>query len=147
MRFISSNEEFEFRKKYDFALFEDGIFDRALLFGKSKDQLIFNANNYMQQLGNCEKFIIVENGVQLIFLWTSLRGKPEKINMRGGKKALMDYLFLTFTKRKMKCLYIGNSPEVPLAGWRNECSVDVIYQDQEILDSYLKQTTEQYLPF
>ena len=118
-----------------------------MIFNNSKNQLIFEANKYMQRLGNCEKYIIVENGVQLIFLWTNLRGKPEKINMRGGKKQLFDYLFLTFTKKKNHCLYIGNSPEAPLAGWRNELNVDVIYTEAKIIDTFLKSTVEQFLPF
>lgn len=147
IRFFSQNEEIAFLKKYDFALFEEGNFQRDIIFGKSKNQLVFEANKYMQMLGNCEKYIIVENGVQLIFLWTSLKGKPEKINMRGGKKELFDYLFLTFTKKKNKCLYIGDSFEAPLAGWRNELSVDVIYSDPKIIDKFLKNTVEQFLPF
>jgi len=149
IRFIPQNEksEFDFRKKYDFALFEEGEFDRALLFERSKHQLIFNANKYIQQLGNCEKFIIVENGTDISFLWTSLRGKPEKTNMRGGKRELMDYLFLTFTKRKNTCLYIGNSIEVPMAAWRNNVFADVVYTNEAIIERYLKQTTELYLPF
>ena len=147
IRFFSHNEENAFLKKYHFALFEDGTFDRAIIFGKSKDQLVFEANRYMQQLGNCEKYIIVENGVQLIFLWTSLRGKPEKINMRGGKKGLFDYLFLTFTKKKQRALYIGNSAEAPLAAWRNGVNCDVIYTEQKIIDTFLKNTVEQLLPF
>jgi hypothetical protein len=146
VRFISHNEKFEPKRKYDFAVFEDGVFDREKLFN-SKNQLIFEANLYMQQLGNCEKYIIVENGVQLIFLWTNLRGKPEKINMRGGKKELFDYLFLTFTKKKSKCLYIGNSYEAPLAAWRNERNADVIYTEEPIVDKFLKNTVEQFLPF
>lgn len=147
LRFFSYNEEKSFLKKYHFALFEDGIFDREVIFGRSKNQLIFEANKYMQQLGNCEKFIIVENGIQLIFLWTSLKGKGEKINMRGGKKALFDYLFLTFTKKKSRCLYIGNSPEAPLAAWRNEVNCDIIYTEEKIIDTFLKNTVEQFLPF
>jgi len=147
IRFFSQNEEIAFKKKYDFALFEDGIFEREIIFGRSKNQLVFEANKHMQMLGNCEKYIIVENGVQLIFLWTSLRGAPEKINMRGGKKQLMDYLFLTFTKKKNSCLYIGDSFEAPMAGWRNELSVDVIYQNPKIIDQFLKNTVEQFLPF
>jgi hypothetical protein len=147
VRFFSVNEETQFRLKYDFALFEDGIFDRNIIFERSKNQLIFEANKYMQQLGNCEKYIIVENGVQLIFLWTSLKGQPEKINMRGGKRQLMDYLFLTFAKKKNKCLYIGNSFEAPLAAWRNELSCDVIYTEVIIIDKFIKETQEQYLPF
>jgi len=147
IRFFSQNEEIAFRKKYDFALFEDGIFEREIIFGRSKNQLIFEANLYMQQLGNCEKYIIVENGVQLIFLWTSLRGKPEKINMRGGLKQLMDYLVLTFCKKSNHALYIGDSVEAPLAFWRNEVSVDVIYQNPKIIDQFLKNTVEQFLPF
>jgi hypothetical protein len=101
----------------------------------------------MQQLGNCEKYIIVENGVQLIFLWTSFKGKGEMINMKGDKKQLFDYLYMNFAKKKNHCLYIGNSFEAPLAAWRNELSCDVIYEDEKILDKYIKATQEQYLPF
>jgi len=147
VRFVSQNEEFDFRKKYSFALFENGDFKREMLFSRSDHQLIFNANKYMQQLGNCEKFIVVENGVELILLWTSLKGKPEKMNMRGGKKQLLDYLVLSFCKPKSKCLYIGNSVEGPTAFWRNGVSVDVIYTDERILEKYLKETQELYLPF
>jgi len=149
IQFISQNDtnDFKFLKKYHFAIFEEGTFDRAIIFGKSKDQLIFDANQYMQQLGNCEKYIIVENGIQLIFLWTSLKGKAEKINMRGGKKELMDYLFLTFTKKKSRCLYIGNSHEAPLAAWRNSVNCDVIYTEEKIIDKFLKSTVEQLIPF
>jgi len=147
VRFISQNEEFDFRKKYHFALFESGEFKREMLFERSDQQLIFYANKYMHQLGNCEKFIIVENGVDLILLWTSLRGKPEKINMRGGKKQLLDYLVLTFCKPRSKCLYIGDSVEGAAAFWRNGVSVDVVYTNEDIVDKYLKQTQELYLPF
>jgi hypothetical protein len=147
IRFFSHNEVPDLRIKYDFALFEDGAFDREIIFERSKNQLIFEANKYMQQLGNCEKYIIVENGVQLIFLWTSLKGKPEKINLRGGKKQLLDYLVLTFCKKKQKALYIGNSHEAPLAFWRNEISCDVIFTEASIIDKFLKETVEQFLPF
>lgn len=150
IRFISQNEsdEIVFSKKYDFAFFESGEFRRELLFARSKHQVIFEANKYFQQLGNCEKMIVLENGAENIsFLWTSLKGKHEKINMRGGKRHLFDYLFLTFIKKKSRCLYIGNSFEAPLAGWRNSCSVDVLHTNEKIIEIYLKQTQELYLPF
>jgi hypothetical protein len=149
LRFVSQNEvsEFAFLKFYDFALFEYGMFDRAIVFGKSKNQVVFNANSYMNELGRCKKYIVVKNNTQLNLLWTSLPGEPEIYNLRGGKKELFDYLFLTFTKKKSKCLYIGDSPEAPLAAWRNEVNCDTIYTEVKIIDTFLKSTVEQFLPF
>ena len=149
IRFVCQNDisEFAFLKRYDFVLFENGIFDRAIIFGKSKQQVVFNANTYMNELGRCGKYIVVKNNTQLNLLWTSLPGEPEIYNLRGGKKELFDYLILTFTKKKFKCLYMGDSFEAPMAAWRNEVNCDVIYTEAKIVDTFLKSTVEQFLPF
>lgn len=145
VRFLSDTEELR-AGGYATAIFHEGSFIRENIFGKSTNQIVFNANLYNQFLGNFDKFIIIENGIQLSLLWTSFKGAHEKINLRGGTRQLFDYLFLSFTKKKHKCLYFGNCVDAPLAAWRNQVSLDVISQ-KNIVDEFLKNTVETYLPF
>lgn len=145
VRFYSQNENETGRGKYDMSMFHEGVFDREIMW-YAKNQIVFDANEYLQQLGNCEKFIILEKGIDISLLWTSFKGNPEKISMKGGTKYLFDYLFLTFSKKKQKCLYIGSCVDAPIAAWRNQINLDVMYQ-ANIIDEFLKQTTETYLPF
>lgn len=154
VRFISPEELYPTHNftrgiQYDLSIFQEGIFDRIVSFERSKNQIVFDANKHMQELGNCEKFIVLKNGVNdFSLLWTSFKGNAELINMKGGMSHLFDYLFLSFCKKKQKVLYIGNQFEAPVAAWRNAINIDVVgeYSDN-MLDLFLKRTQEAYLPF
>ena len=146
IKFFSHNETLP-NKKYHFCIFHEGIFDRSIVFGKSRFQIIFNLNEHMQQLSNCSKIIIVKKGIEFILLWTSLKGKNELYDLRGGWKEFFDYLILNSERNHKNFLYIGNSHYAPLACWRNGKNCDVIYQSESVVDTFLKETVEQYLPF
>jgi hypothetical protein len=147
VRFMNYNETTEhLHKKYQLFLFHEGILQRDN-FLISTNQIVFDFGDKNLLLGNFEKFLILKNGINLSLLWTSFKGKSEEINVKSGTKNLFDYLILSFIKKKQKMLYVGNDVNAALAGWRNQINLDVISDSTDIVDKFLKNSVESYLPF
>lgn len=89
----------------------------------TKECIIFEGNKFI--LTPCEKFIILECGLELIYLWTTLKGSPQKIKL-SSLETLYDILIMSYSKKADIILGIGNSFECALACWRNARNADVI---------------------
>lgn len=91
---------------------------------RSKNRLIFEGNRFSST--GCEKFIILEKGKQLTYIWTSFKGEPEKIKWHENElERVYDMLILYYSKKGDRIVCIGNSYEGAISCWKNQREGDI----------------------
>lgn len=90
----------------------------------SKNRLVFEGNKFWFM--GCEKFIILEKGKQLTYIWTSFKGEPEKIKWHENElERVYDMLILYYSKKGDRIACIGNSYEGAISCWKNQREGDI----------------------
>lgn len=138
-------------KQFDLCIVGKDCFLSTVFFERCKNIIIFDANRF-HTLRQCEKFIILENGLLLRYLYTSFKGVPEKINIhKVNDCSLYDMLFLRFTKKKDKVLCIGSAFAGAFAGWKNDRICEVVEYDKfdydKAINDFQNATQQQKLMF